>query len=66
MATVKPGDKPSALERTYVWMHRHFPHIVDCRPIDLAALLAGAGFEVVKEIRLDIWLMPIAAVLARK
>ena len=66
MAKVKPGSKASALERTYVWMHRHFPHIVDCRPIDVSAILTGAGFRVVKQIDLEIWTMPVAAVLAEK
>jgi ubiquinone/menaquinone biosynthesis C-methylase UbiE len=66
MANVKPGDKPSLLERTYVWMHRHFPHIVDCRPIDLADVLTKAGFRVVKQIDREIWTMPVAVVLANK
>src|SRR5262245_52162473 len=46
MATVNPGDRPSFLERTYIWMHRHFPHIVDCRPIDVPAVVRMGGFEV--------------------
>lgn len=64
MAQVEPGDSPSFLERTYVWMHRHFPHIVDCRPIDLPALLTAAGFQVRKVTDMKIWTMPVAAVLA--
>jgi demethylmenaquinone methyltransferase/2-methoxy-6-polyprenyl-1,4-benzoquinol methylase len=66
MAKVKPGEGASMLERTYIWMHRHFPHIVDCRPIDLAALLAAAGFHVLKKTGVEIWTMPVAAVLAGK
>jgi demethylmenaquinone methyltransferase/2-methoxy-6-polyprenyl-1,4-benzoquinol methylase len=66
MAKVKPGEKPSILEDVYVWMHRHFPHIVDCRPIDLPALLRAAGFRVTKKIDLAIWSMPVAAVVAEK
>lgn len=66
MATVKGGQKASALEKTYVWMHRHFPHIVDCRPIDLAGELSKAGFDVVKTVDMEIWTMPVAAVVARR
>jgi len=66
MATVKPGDRASVLEDVYIWMHRHFPHIVDCRPIELANLLRTAGFDIVKQIDLEIWTMPVAAVVARK
>ena len=27
----------------YAWLHRHFPHFVDCRPIDVGVLLGRAG-----------------------
>jgi demethylmenaquinone methyltransferase/2-methoxy-6-polyprenyl-1,4-benzoquinol methylase len=66
MAKVKPGEKPSFLENVYVWMHRHFPHIVDCRPIDVASLVTSAGFHVDRQIDLTIWSMPVAAVVAGK
>ena len=39
MATPIRDENESMLERTYVWMHRHFPHIVDCQPIPLESLL---------------------------
>jgi len=57
-------EKESLLERTYVWMHRHFPHIVDCQPIDAVPLLRDAGFDVTAEERLQIWTMPVDAVVA--
>lgn len=63
MATVKPGSSESLMERTYQWMHQHFPHNVDCRPIDAAALLTANGFQVRAEERLSIWTMPVAVVL---
>jgi ubiquinone/menaquinone biosynthesis C-methylase UbiE len=66
MATVKPGDRASLLEHTYVWMHRHFPHIVDCRPIDVAGVVKAAGLAVDKVIDLAIWAMPVRAVVGRK
>jgi demethylmenaquinone methyltransferase/2-methoxy-6-polyprenyl-1,4-benzoquinol methylase len=66
MAKVKAGDKPSFLERTYVWMHRHFPHVVDCRPIAAAELVTAAGFRVTKQIDLEIWTMPVTALVAEK
>jgi ubiquinone/menaquinone biosynthesis C-methylase UbiE len=66
MATVKAGHKVSALEKAYVWMHRHFPHLVDCQPIDLEGFVKGAGFEVVNVVDMEIWTMPVTAVLGRK
>lgn len=65
LAVVAEGDHPSLMERGYVWMHRHFPHVVDCRPIDAAKLVADAGFEVVHDERLSMWTMPVAVVVAR-
>ncbi|MBN9522818.1 methyltransferase domain-containing protein [bacterium] len=66
MATVRPGHHVSALERTYVWMHRHFPHLVDCRPIDTEALVAAAGFTVAAVADREIWTMPVRVVTAKK
>ena len=65
MATVAKGDQASALEKTYTWIHRHFPHIVDCRPIDFDSELNRNGFDVVQEDRMEIWTMPVAAVIAK-
>jgi demethylmenaquinone methyltransferase/2-methoxy-6-polyprenyl-1,4-benzoquinol methylase len=64
MAVVDPKlEHESVLERTYVWMHRHFPHIVDCQPINAGPLLMDAGFDISAEQRLDIWTMPVEAVV---
>jgi demethylmenaquinone methyltransferase/2-methoxy-6-polyprenyl-1,4-benzoquinol methylase len=65
MATVNEGDPESFLEKTYKWFHRHFPHIVDCRPINLKSVLEKAGFAIVEEKRMEIWTMPVSATLAK-
>ena len=66
MAMVEEGEPSSLMEKTYIWMHRHFPHIVDCRPIDPVQYLQDAGFIIQKEIRLDIWSMPVKCVVGEK
>jgi demethylmenaquinone methyltransferase/2-methoxy-6-polyprenyl-1,4-benzoquinol methylase len=66
MTEVKDRDHPSLLERAYVWMHRHFPHIVDCRPIDVSGVIRDAGFEITSEERLSIWSLPVSVVVARR
>ncbi|MEZ6079164.1 MAG: methyltransferase domain-containing protein [Pirellulaceae bacterium] len=63
MATVDEGERASMLEKTYVWMHNHFPHIVDCQPIPLEVLLASAGFSIQQKAKLEIFTMPVAAVV---
>ena len=66
MATVKDGDKASVLEKTYVWMHQHFPHIVDCQPIDVEKFVGDAGFEIQACKEMEIWTMPVRAVVGLK
>jgi ubiquinone/menaquinone biosynthesis C-methylase UbiE len=64
MSKPKSGERVSFLEKTYVWMHRHFPHLVDCHPIDVAGTLTNNGFRVVKETDVEIWSLPVANVVA--
>ncbi len=64
MATVEAGETESLLERTYVWMHAHFPHIVDCQPIALERLVLQSGFVMAKHERVDLFTMPVAIVVA--
>lgn len=66
MATVKAGHRTSALEKVYVWMHRHFPHLVDCQPIDVESYVEKAGLKIEKVVEMEIWTMPVRAVVGRK
>ncbi len=50
----------------YRFLHRHFPHIIDCRPIDVTAYLERAGFEVKVCESVSIWGLPVSAVVARR
>ena len=65
MASVREGEKDSVLEEVYKWSHHHFPHIVDCRPIDVEKFVTEAGFEMLHDQRIEIWTMPVAVVVAR-
>jgi demethylmenaquinone methyltransferase/2-methoxy-6-polyprenyl-1,4-benzoquinol methylase len=63
MAKVRPGHHTSILDRVYVWMHRHFPHLVDCHPIDTEAVVSAAGFKVTTVQDREIWSMPVRVVV---
>ena len=65
MSVVKEGDHPSLLETAYIWMHRHFPHIVDCQPIDVHKHVGEAGMSFSTEDEIKIWTMPVAVVVAK-
>lgn len=60
MATTTSGERDSLLELTYKWMHRHFPHIVDCQPIPAEDMLTEAGFELSRSQRISLFTMPVA------
>jgi len=66
MATVKEGQNTTVLEKAYVWMHRHFPHIVDCQPIDVEAVVTTAGFQIAKVVEMEIWTMPVRRVVGTR
>lgn len=66
MAVVPEGEKDSVLEKTYKWMHHHFPHIVDCQPIDAPKAFEDAGLEIVVRENMKMWTMPVAAVVGKK
>ncbi|MCA9114682.1 MAG: methyltransferase domain-containing protein [Planctomycetaceae bacterium] len=66
MAHVEGDERESVLEKTYRWMHQHFPHIVDCQPIHAARRLEEAGFHLEVNDRREIWSMPVAVLVGRK
>jgi demethylmenaquinone methyltransferase/2-methoxy-6-polyprenyl-1,4-benzoquinol methylase len=59
--TLEPGSGSSV----YHWLHQHFPHAVDCAPIDVVGVIEGAGFTVETIRPARIWTLPVKAVVAR-
>ena len=55
---------PGTVVELYRWLHRHFPHFVDCQPIDVRGHLAAAGFAVQATRELSIWGLPVLAAVA--
>lgn len=58
----RPANKMVDL---YRFLHRHFPHIVDCQPIEVGAVLERSGFEIIASDSVSIWGLPVAAMVAR-
>ncbi len=63
MAVTPEGENDSALEKTYKWMHHHFPHIVDCQPIDAVKFFEQAHLEISARADMKIWTMPVIALV---
>jgi demethylmenaquinone methyltransferase/2-methoxy-6-polyprenyl-1,4-benzoquinol methylase len=64
MSVAPRGESESALTHTYKWLHRHFPHIFDCRPIDAVSRVREAGFDTSEVVDMSIWTLPVVALLA--
>lgn len=60
----KEGD-PGVVLRIFEWTHKHFPNLMDCRPIHTKRAVEDAGFEVQQTRIEDMW-VPVEIVLARK
>ncbi len=58
------GEHESTLTHVYKWMHRHFPHIVDCQPIDARRCVVEAGLTITNSKDLEIWTLPVVALVA--
>jgi demethylmenaquinone methyltransferase/2-methoxy-6-polyprenyl-1,4-benzoquinol methylase len=64
IAVSKEGE-PGTVLRAFEWTHRHFPNLLDCRPIYVARALHAAGFQVQDQSIKHAW-VPIEVVRAVK
>ncbi len=60
------ADPPGLMSQIYTWLHEHFPHLVDCRPIDAVGALRAAGFRIRETTGMSIMRLPVISVIAMK
>jgi demethylmenaquinone methyltransferase/2-methoxy-6-polyprenyl-1,4-benzoquinol methylase len=48
--------------KAFEWTHRHFPNLMDCRPIYAGKALKAAGFRI-QETKLEHMWVPVEIVL---
>jgi demethylmenaquinone methyltransferase/2-methoxy-6-polyprenyl-1,4-benzoquinol methylase len=71
---VKPGGrlcvvglskegKQGLVMKAFEWTHRHFPNLMDCRPIYVRRAAEAAGFEI-KDVAIEHMWVPVEIVLA--
>jgi ubiquinone/menaquinone biosynthesis C-methylase UbiE len=46
VVAVSKMGKEGVVMKAYEWTHKHFPNLVDCRPIYVKAALEAAGFSI--------------------
>jgi ubiquinone/menaquinone biosynthesis C-methylase UbiE len=51
-------------EDIYIYLHRHFPHFIDCQPIAVEQHLRAAGLKIAQAEHMDLWGLPVAIVIA--
>ncbi len=57
--------KQGIVIKAYEWTHKHFPNLMDCRPIYVQQAIAESGFEI-KETEIDHMWVPVEIVFAVK
>ena len=62
---VSKGGDGGAILHAFEWCHRHFPNLVDCRPIFVRQSLEAAGFRIESAERKMMW-VPVEVVLGVK
>jgi demethylmenaquinone methyltransferase/2-methoxy-6-polyprenyl-1,4-benzoquinol methylase len=67
IGVVSLADSPESgpVTNLYQWMHRHFPRVVDCTPIDVSTALGDVGFDVERVFATTMWTLPVTAVVGR-
>ena len=56
----------NVMSRVDWWVHQRWPHLVDCRPIDVAGAVRAAGFATVQVASTDMWMLPVAVVVGEQ
>lgn len=65
VVAVSKEGKEGFMIRAFEWTHRHFPNLMDCRPIYARRALAATGFAIDESLTESMW-VPVEIVRARK
>lgn len=65
VVAVSREGKHGVVLNIYEWAHKHFPNLMDCRPIYVRRALAAVGFTI-KEADVESMWVPVEIVLAEK
>jgi len=65
VAMAETGETNSMID-LYQWAHQHWPHLVDCGPIDVASALQAARFQTETAGVSAIWTLPVVVAIGVK
>lgn len=63
--SITKEEKQGLVLRAFEWTHKHFPNLMDCRPIYVQRAIEAAGFEV-KDSAIEHMWVPVEIVLGVK
>jgi demethylmenaquinone methyltransferase/2-methoxy-6-polyprenyl-1,4-benzoquinol methylase len=63
VVSISKEGRQGMVVKAFEWTHRHFPNLMDCRPIYARKALEAAGFRVQEVILENMW-VPVEIVLA--
>ena len=66
VAGLSKTGKKQAIVKAYEWSHRHFPNLLDCRPIFVKEALEEAGFVIECSKSISMWLTVEIVVAVKK
>lgn len=64
VVSVSRTEPANPMVRVFEWTHRHFPNLLDCRPIYARQAVEAAGFEIITSAVRHMW-VPVEVVLSR-
>ena len=65
IVAISKEGKQGLIMKAYEWTHKHFPNLMDCRPIFVQRAVEAAGFQVADVAIEHMW-VPVEIVLAVK
>jgi len=63
VVAISKEGKQGIVMRAYEWTHKHFPNLMDCRPIFVSRAMEAAGFTI-QEKRIEHMWVPVEIVVA--
>jgi demethylmenaquinone methyltransferase/2-methoxy-6-polyprenyl-1,4-benzoquinol methylase len=60
------SESPTWMEKLYVWTHRHYPRVVDCRPIPIRDIVSRSGFDNSQFQEMSMWGLAVGILIASK
>jgi len=65
VVALSKAGKGGLVRKAYEWSHRHFPNLMDCRPIYVCRALEAAGFQIAGSLIEHMW-VPVEIILGVK